>query len=157
VRLDAAGRFQLQARTPGYRLTVDGKNVVYCHSPGAALSYMAETLMADVDRDVALSLNAINEKLDYARRALDLSESVKLVCRALARAEKGGGDRRARVAAAALELSGAPNIDVFRNSNQAKEIANLAKVIIDTWSEEHEQRREEAAVRTSPAQLDQDL
>lgn len=159
MRLDVGGRFELRVKSPGYRLTIDGKKTVYCQDPNSALMYMAEELIDSdvVDVGVVVSLAEISRKMDYARRVLDLVESVKIVSRALARAEKGEGDRRARVTAVALELSGAPSIDVFRKSDQAKEIANLAKAIIDTWSEEHDQRREEAAVRSSSAQLDQDL
>jgi hypothetical protein len=159
VNLDVAGRFQLQAKSPGYRLLVDGKQVSYCRSPGEALAYMAEKLISEAaDKDVVASLAVIENQLSYARRALDLSQAVHIVARALARAEKGGGDRRSRVAAAALEISGAPTVDVFRKSNQAKEVAELAKVIIDTWSRINDEGgREEAVVRAPTQELDQDL
>lgn len=158
MKLDVDGRFDLKAAPPGYRLTVDGRSTVYCRRPSDALAYVCETLMSSVDGDVSASLSAVEKKLSYAHRILDSVENVKTVARALARAEKTGGDRRSRVIAVALEISGCPNVDVLKNSNQAKEFSEIAKAIVDAWRDagrekDSDGRTEEALVGSSPEEL----
>lgn len=135
MNLDIDGRFVLTASPPGYRLTIDGRSTVYCRRPSDALSYVCETMMAwePASRDTVASLVALEKKLTYAHRVLDSVENVKTVARALARADRVGGDRRSRVIAVALEISGCPNVDVLKNSDQAKEFSEIAKAIVDAW------------------------
>jgi hypothetical protein len=162
VRLDVDGRFELTARPPGYKLIVDGKTTVYCRDVPAVLAYVGEYLVSSADGEVVKALMSVGEKLSYARRVIDSAENVALVVRALARADReGGSDRRSRVIAVALELSGCPNVNVLKNSNQAKEYSNLAKAIVEAWGErrndDDEGRREEAPIRSPGAELDQDV
>jgi len=157
LKLDADGRFELTPSPPGFKLSIDGANVVYCRDVGAVCAYVSEHLIGSVDTGLRDGLRKISDDVRAARSTAQAIDDLILIHRALVRAEKGGGDRRQRVMAVALEISGCRDVDVFRSHDKAKEIATLAKAIVETWGGCFDGREEKGSGDSSTQKLDQDL
>ena len=137
--LDTQRRFEVVSTVGGWDIIFDNCHVSYARDLKTALEYMAESLIDDSQpqdlNDVLLALDRVKSVMTRATDIVRVHEATKIVARVLSRLRQMDGDgveRRDKIIAASLILSGCKNECELRERDDRKDIILRARAILDT-------------------------